>query len=746
MKSILLLFIFFIVLKAEAGKVFGTITDEKGNILPFASVLVKGSSTGTSANNEGKYFLQLEPGNYTIVAQYVGYQRQEKAITLGKSDVKLDFTLILQQFSLKEVVVRPGGEDPAYEIIRNAIKKRAYYLNQLDKFQCEVYTKGIFKLRDFPKKIFGQKIDFEDGDTSKKKVLYLSETVSRYSVDKPSRSKIEVLSTRVSGESNGFGFSAPQIISFYENNLQIGSGLSSRGFISPIAENALNFYRYKYEGSFFEDGKEINRIKVIPRRKYEPLFSGYINIAENDWRIHSLQLILTKESQMQLIDTLRIEQLFVPFQNDIWVIKTQVIYPAIKLLGFDAFGNFVNIYSKFEINPSFGKKLFNSTILKYEEGSNKKPPSYWDTIRPLPLLMEEVNDYQKKDSLEQVRRDPKYKDSMDRIRNRPTVMGILVSGQSFSNSNKRSSISIDPLISSVQFNTVEGWVTQLRVSWFKRLDTIPGRGRSINISPTIRYGFSNGHLNAHVSMNYVTGKRYPWTISIAGGKRVYQFNNANPIGPFLNSLSTLFYERNYMKIYEAWFARANFSKVVAEGLTLSATLQYQDRMPLENTTDFTFKNSETRTYAPNFPQELMSENFTRHQAVIATIGASWRPGSKYIEFPDRKVSLGSKYPTFNLALIQGVNGLFGSKIDYTKWRFGIQDNINLKLFGNFRYSIFTGGFLRTDSVAVPDYQHFNGNQVVFASNYLSSFQLLPYYQYSNTASNYVQLHVEHHFN
>jgi len=247
-------------------------------------------------------------------------------------------------------------------------------------------------------------------------------------------------------------------------------------------------------------------------------------------------------------------------------------------------------------------------------------------------------------------------------------------------------------------------------------------------------------------MNYVTGKRYPWTISIAGGKRIYQFNNANPIAPFLNSLSTLFYERNYMKIYEACFGRANFSKVVAEGLTLSATLQYQDRMPLENTTDFTFKNSETRTYAPNFPQELMSENFTRHQAVIATIGASWRPGSKYIEFPDRKVSLGSKYPTFNLALTQGVNGLFGSKIDYTKWRFGIQDNINLKLFGNFRYSIFTGGFLRRDSVAVPDYQHFNGNQVVFASNYLTSFQLLPYYQYSNTASNYVQLHVEHHFN
>jgi hypothetical protein len=29
----------------------------------------------------------------------------------------------------------------------------------------------------------------------------------------------------------------------------------------------------------------INRIKVIPKRKNEPLFSGYIQISEDDWRI-----------------------------------------------------------------------------------------------------------------------------------------------------------------------------------------------------------------------------------------------------------------------------------------------------------------------------------------------------------------------------------------------------------------------------------------------------------------------------
>lgn len=74
----------------------------------------------------------------------------------------LNFQLTLQQLSLKEVVVRPGGEDPAYEIIRNAIKMRKGYENPLDSFTCEAYIKTLIKTRKLPKKIFGQKIDSED--------------------------------------------------------------------------------------------------------------------------------------------------------------------------------------------------------------------------------------------------------------------------------------------------------------------------------------------------------------------------------------------------------------------------------------------------------------------------------------------------------------------------------------------------------------------------------------------------------
>lgn len=740
----LLLLLIIHCLTAFAGRITGTVTDDKGQVLPHASILVKGTTQGTTANKDGTYFLQLEAGTYTIVAQYVGYSRQEKTITIGSSDIICNFQLTIQQLTLKEVTVTPGAEDPAYEIIRQAIKKRPFYLNQLDRFQCEVYIKGQFQLRDYPKKFLGEKVDFEDGDTSKQKMLYLSETLARYSVQKPAKSKIEVLSTRVSGQCDGFGLSTPQILSFYENNIQIG-GLNPRGFVSPIAGSALNFYRYQYEGSFVEEGREINRIRVIPKRRYEPLFSGFINITEGDWRIHSLNLQLTKASQMEILDTLNIEQLYVPLNNDVWVIKTQVIYPAVKLFGFDAFGSFVNIYAKFDIDPPLAARFFNNTFLKIYEGSNKKPADYWDSIRPVPLQTEEIADYHKKDSLELAHQDPHYLDSMDRRRNKLRPIGLIVTGQSFNHEKKRETFYINPLLKSVAYNTVEGWSGTIGGRYTKRLDTLTYSRRAIRIEPAVRYGFNNRHLNASGAFTYTAGQKYYTSFSVSGGKWIYQFNNANPITQFSNTIRTWLFERNYAKFYEAWFGNIHYTKAVGAGLRLSGDLKYEDRIPLENTSWYSFGNRKLVEFTPNYPEEIMTENFKRHQALVASLGITWQPGTQYIEYPDRIVNAGSRLPVFTFNYYQGLHNVLGSDVDFSKWRFDITDNLNLKLLGNFRYRVAAGGFFNTNSVAVIDYTHFNGNQILAAAEYLNGFQLLPYYKYSNKERWYAEAHVEHHF-
>ena len=155
-KTLLALFFFHFAILSFAGKISGLITDDKGNPLPYASISIKGTTKGTTTNSSGRYSIVLSPGQYTLIAQYVGYAKIEKTITVTANDQVLDFSLSIQQLTLQEVVVKKG-EDPAYEIIRNAIKKRNYYNDQVDSFSVNVYIKGLMRSGAMPKKAIWEK-------------------------------------------------------------------------------------------------------------------------------------------------------------------------------------------------------------------------------------------------------------------------------------------------------------------------------------------------------------------------------------------------------------------------------------------------------------------------------------------------------------------------------------------------------------------------------------------------------------
>lgn len=201
-----------------------------------------------------------------------------------------------------------------------------------------------------------------------------------------------------------------------------------------------------------------------------------------------------------------------------------------------------------------------------------------------------------------------------------------------------------------------------------------------------------------------------------------------------------------MKLYATNYARINFSKGVGSGFTVFANFQYQDRMPLENTTNYSWNSKSTKPFRPNYPIEISTASFTRHQASMLTIGVTIQPKSRYIEFPDRTINIGSSWPSFNLLYTKGINSLFGSDVDYDKWQLTIRDNLNLKLAGRFNYRIQTGGFLNNRKVEIQDMKHFPGNRLIAAEDYLTTFQLPQYYLYSNAEKYYATVFVEHHFN
>lgn len=91
----------FIRQQQSTYKLVGTVTDENGEILPGVNIVVKGISKGTITDLDGKFELEVEPGQ-TLVISFIGMVSQEIKIT-GQRDLIVKLAADTQ--SLDEVVV-----------------------------------------------------------------------------------------------------------------------------------------------------------------------------------------------------------------------------------------------------------------------------------------------------------------------------------------------------------------------------------------------------------------------------------------------------------------------------------------------------------------------------------------------------------------------------------------------------------------------------------------------------------------
>lgn len=88
-------------------EITGKVLDEKGEPIPGASVVVKGTTVGTSTNIEGIYQLSVPEDKDIVIFSFVGYISQE--ITIGNA-ANLDIILKVDEKALEEVVVVGFGE------------------------------------------------------------------------------------------------------------------------------------------------------------------------------------------------------------------------------------------------------------------------------------------------------------------------------------------------------------------------------------------------------------------------------------------------------------------------------------------------------------------------------------------------------------------------------------------------------------------------------------------------------------
>jgi len=102
----LLLFLFFLCTQLQAQNqsrvITGKVSDERGNAVSSASVIIKGTSAGTTTNSDGMYLLTLPSNARTLVISSVNMEPQE--ITIG-SQSEINVTLEAEDNTLSEVVV-----------------------------------------------------------------------------------------------------------------------------------------------------------------------------------------------------------------------------------------------------------------------------------------------------------------------------------------------------------------------------------------------------------------------------------------------------------------------------------------------------------------------------------------------------------------------------------------------------------------------------------------------------------------
>ena len=94
----------------ETGSVSGKLIDKEYNNepLPFANVLIKGTTTGVTSDIDGLYKIEnLDPGTYTFQFSFVGYETIENQVeVIAGQDTKLDVIMFASAAALDEVVIK----------------------------------------------------------------------------------------------------------------------------------------------------------------------------------------------------------------------------------------------------------------------------------------------------------------------------------------------------------------------------------------------------------------------------------------------------------------------------------------------------------------------------------------------------------------------------------------------------------------------------------------------------------------
>jgi hypothetical protein len=709
---------------AQETIISGKVTDAgSGDPIPFANLLLKGTSIGVTTDFDGNYLIKTKTPSDSLLASYVGYKTRAKFVKKGTTQV-INFQLVEEATRLKEAVVH-AGENPAFAILRSVGDyKNEHDKRRLSAYESEAYTKieiaidnmtDKFRERKIMQKITQvmDSIDRIAGEDGKPILpMFISENVSKlyYRTD-PQLKTETIMHSKINGLGVEDGYMSTQLIgasfqeyNFYQNWLHI----VGKDFISPIADGGRLYYEYDLTDSVYINNHYCYRIDFFPKSPQDLAFTGAMWITKNEYALKQIDASIGKQANLNFIEKIKIQQELEPTGEGAWFpMKTRVLLDVSELSNNTAglLAKFYTSNKNVVTNQPHDPSFYARAIVTDEKAYLNKEEDYWDSLRHEPLSETEKSVNRMIDTLRNI---PVVKTYTD-------IMLIVIDGY-----YEAGKVDVGPYISMAAFNNIEGLRLQagFLTNWRFSKKWVVGS--------QLGYGFKDDKVKYTVNLQRILDKERWTTASIGHRSDIARVGVDDEALADNYVFLALQRSGNFRRGYYFDESRFSIQREFVKGFAQRLAFRYKTFNPAFA---FGYKN----------PEDL-TDTLSTYETAEVILESRFARDEIFLQNETERLSLGTtKWPVLILRYTHGFSGLKGSDFDYNKILFSCKQHIKYGVIGN-ADAEFTTEYI-FDALPYPLLGTHLGNQTPIFSPVL--YNLMDFGEF--VSDRYVSLRYNHHF-